>query len=195
MLVPNILASVGHYYNDAPILIESNVASEIGHLLHTELEYPEVLWTKKDKQNKLRITYSGAKAQIGICTNYNVKAIGCSTLKSLIENDQLKIIDKNTVAEFTTFVAKGKSFEAQDGAHDDLIMCAVIFAWATRDPLFLELSQHDSRKEVIEKRSEEDEISLKLPFGFRKTGREINISSDIDENSYSDGKMFWHIVR
>jgi hypothetical protein len=193
MLLPNLLASIGHHYNTAPILVESNVASEVGILLHKELEYPDVLWTKKDKKKNIKLTYSaGGRNHVGVVTNYNVKAIGCSTLKSLIENDQIKIVDRNTISEFTTFVAKGRTFEAQQGQNDDLVMCCVLFSWATRDELFQSMLNNNARNEIIKKRDIEQSISEKLPFGFRKNA--TNNTNEDKKTLYSDGRLVWHIV-
>jgi len=190
MLFPNILASVGHYYNSAPILIESNIASEVGYLLFSELEYENVLWTKKDDKGKVQLKYGGGgKARIGVDTTQSVKSLGCAALKSLIENDQIKIIDKNMIAEFTTFTAKGKSFEAQEGSNDDLVMTAVIFAWATRQDLFKDLSNNDARKVIIDQKQEDDVVNLRLPFGFRTGGQQE------EEETFSDGNYLWHIVK
>ena len=48
------------------------------------------------------------------------KKIGTSNLKSLIEGDKLLITDFDIISELSTFISKGKSFEAESGATDDL---------------------------------------------------------------------------
>ena len=53
-----------------------------------------------------------------------------------------KIIDKkednsfDIIAELSTFISRGKSFEAEQGAHDDLVMCLVIFSWMANQRYF-----------------------------------------------------------
>ena len=40
-----------------------------------------------------------------------VKKVGCSNLKALIEEDKLLITDYDIIAELTTFIEKGQSFQ------------------------------------------------------------------------------------
>jgi hypothetical protein len=54
------------------------------------------------------------------------KAVGCSTLKDLIEKNKLKLNHIQTIKELRTFVTKGISWAAEDGYHDDLVMGLVI---------------------------------------------------------------------
>ena len=48
---------------------------------------------------------------MGVRTTGPVKKLGCSVLKSLVENDKLLIDDMDIIQELYTFVAKGASFE------------------------------------------------------------------------------------
>jgi len=57
----------------------------------------------------------------GFNTTHSVKINACAKLKYLIETDRLKINSKAFISELKTFVAKGLSFEAKVGAHDDLV--------------------------------------------------------------------------
>ena len=57
----------------------------------------------------------------------------------------LIINDKDTILELFTFVAKGKSYEAADFKHDDLVMGLVLFAYLTTQPKFIDfLDREDS---------------------------------------------------
>ena len=58
-----------------------------------------------------------------------VKRVGCTTLKTLIETDKLKLNSDDTIYELTRFIATNNSFAAEEGANDDLAMTLVIFAW------------------------------------------------------------------
>lgn len=61
------------------------------------------------------------------------KKVGCSNLKTLIEDDKLIITDYDTISELTTFIQRKQSFEAEEGCNDDLAMCLVIFlGWLLR---------------------------------------------------------------
>ena len=57
----------------------------------------------------------------GFNTTHSVKINACAKLKYLIESDRLKVNSRAFISELKTFVAKGLSFEAKVGAHDDLV--------------------------------------------------------------------------
>ena len=56
-----------------------------------------------------------------------VKQIGCNMLKNLIEEDKLIINDFETIAELSSFASKAGSWEASQGAHDDLVMTCLLY--------------------------------------------------------------------
>ena len=72
-----------------------------------------------------------------------MKSVGCSMLKMLVEQQQLIINDKDTIEETKTFSKKGKSYEAEEGKHDDLIMGLVLFAWLTNQDFMKQLADND----------------------------------------------------
>ena len=114
-----------------------------------------------------------------------VKAIGCSNLKTIIEDDKVIINDYDIISELTTFIQKSNTFLAEDGCHDDLAMCLVIFAWLIAQPYFKEMTDNDIRKRIYEDQRDQIEQDM-APFGFVSDG----IS---DDNSFvdSDGDR-WH---
>ena len=56
-------------------------------------------------------------------TTGQLKRLGCSNLKNLIEENKLIIQDFDIINELSTFVARKGSYEAEEGSHDDLAMC------------------------------------------------------------------------
>ena len=68
-----------------------------------------------------------------------VKRIGCSNMKELIESKKFEIYDPNQISELMTFRAKGKSYEATSGNHDDLVMNLVLFSWFACTNMFEDL--------------------------------------------------------
>ena len=103
--------------------------------------------------------------QRGVRTTIPVKKLGCSVLKSLVENDKLLIPDMDIINELYTFVAKGQSFEADDGHTDDLSMCLVLFGWLTRQDYFKNLTERDVRLDVYQDEIERLEEEI-MPFGL-----------------------------
>jgi hypothetical protein len=83
----------------------------------------------------------------------------------MIENDKLLIDDMEIINELYTFVAKGQSFEADEGHTDDLVMCLVMFGWLTRQDYFKNLTERDVRLDVYKDEIERLEEEV-LPFGF-----------------------------
>ena len=94
-----------------------------------------------------------------------IKRIGCSTLKSLIEEDKLLVFDSDIISEFSTFVEQRGSFQADEGYHDDLTMSLVLFAWASNDPLFKDLMNANNREALYKQKIVQIEEEL-TPFGF-----------------------------
>ena len=81
-----------------------------------------------------------------------VKRVGCSTLKDLVETEKLIITDFESIQELSTFVARKSSYEADDGCYDDLAMTLVLFAWLTYQPFFKDLTNTDFRARLSEER-------------------------------------------
>lgn len=62
----------------------------------------------------------------GFYTSHTAKVTACAKLKALIETNKMKIYSKGLISEFKTFVAKGNSYAAIPGEHDDLVMATVL---------------------------------------------------------------------
>ena len=129
---------------------------------------------------------SGKKSQLGVNNTKNVKKVGCSNLKTIIEDDKMLIKDYDVISELTTFIQKSQSFEAEDGCNDDLAMCLVIFSWLIVQPYFKEMTDNDIRKRIYKEQKNQIEQDMS-PFGFIVDG----IS---DEQSFVDvdGDR-WHL--
>jgi len=149
LVYPSIIKRIGDYYNQAYALVEINDnGQQIVDSLFDDYEYENILSTVEIKQ-KMALTWGyGNKSSRGIRTTKSVKRLGCSILKTLIENQKLIIQDFDIIAELSTFVSKGTSFEADDGNHDDLVMCLVLFSWATNQQFFSDLSKVDIRQKL-----------------------------------------------
>ena len=187
LVYPTAIRSVADRYNSAYCLIEINdIGAQVADILYQDLEYENVLQSvyKGRAGQVIGSGFGGSQSQLGVRTTIPVKKLGCSVLKSLVENDKLLIDDMDIIQELYTFVAKGVSFEADDGHNDDLVMCLVLFGWLTRQEYFKNLTDVDIRKDIYEdemKRIEEDI----LPFGFMST------IDDEEPTSFYDGKDYW----
>ena len=149
VLFPTVIYNTAKLYNDAYVLVEINNTPQIADSLHNDHEY-ENLWkvfTGNKKPQQLSAGFARG-IQLGLKMSPQVKRIGCSNLKMLIEGDKLLINDFDTISELTTFVAEKNSFQAEEGANDDLAMSLVIFSWLTTQTYFKEIVSHDIRKQI-----------------------------------------------
>ena len=146
MLFPNIIWEVARNYNNAFILCEVNdIGDQVASILHYDLEYENMLMCAMRGRNGQQVGsgFSGSKTQMGVRMTQAVKKLGCSNLKTLMEDDKIVTNDYDIIAELTTFVQKKQSWEAEDGCHDDLAMCLVIFAWLVAQDYFKEMTDTD----------------------------------------------------
>ena len=168
MVYPTVIKTIADKYNTAYVLIETNdIGSQVADVLYEDLEYENMASTvyKGRSGQVISSGFGGSQMQRGVRTTIPVKKLGCSVLKSLVENNKLLIHDMDVINELYTFVAKGQSFESDEGHNDDLVMCLVLFGWLTRQDYFKNLTERDVRLDIYEDEiiRIEDEV---LPFGF-----------------------------
>lgn len=162
-------------YNNATILVEINdIGEQVGHALHYDFEYDNVLFTENAGRAGKRVSggfgAGAARPDKGIRTTKQVKATGCAILKLLIEQNQLIINDFHTIEELSTFSRKNNSYEAEEGKHDDLVMGLVLFAWLSDQQYFKDYTNINTMIKLRE-RSEEEVMNDLSPFGFVNDGR------------------------
>ena len=166
LLFPTVIYNAARYYNDAYVLVEINNTPQIADTLHADLEY-ENLWkvfTGNKKPQQLSAGFARG-VQLGLKMSPQVKKIGTSNLKTLIEGDKLLINDFATYSELTTFVETKNTFAAEQGANDDLVMGLVMFGWVTTQPYFKEIVAHDLRKQVqLENMNQFDDETVVEPI-------------------------------
>ena len=124
------------------------------------------------------------KAQLGVRTTKALKKVGCSNFKTMLEADKIFIQDFETIVELTTFVSKGQSYEADEGATDDLVMCLILFGWLSDQTYFKELTNMDIRQQLWKEKEDLVEQDM-APFGFVLDGISnedgVHIGETIDE--------------
>lgn len=172
LLYPNIIYKVAMDYNQAFVLIETNVSEQVAHILYTELEYENIIFVNRSTSGQVVSGgFGGGKTQLGVTTDKKVKRIGCHNFKSLVEENKLLISDADTISEISTFIELKGSYSADDGYHDDLVMPLVLFSWLTTNSYFKELNNVNLREMMYEKQITAIENEL-TPFGFYDDGGE-----------------------
>lgn len=173
MLYPNVIYKIAKEYNEAYMLIEINSSEQVPYILHNEFEYENMLRVYKGRNGQTIGFGGGSSSKLGVHTDKKVKRLGCSTLKSMMERNQIIVSDEHIIQEFSVFIEKKGSFSADVGYHDDLVMCLVLFAWLTTNEFFKDLSNADIRIAMYEQQMKDIESNL-TPIGFFNDGREDN---------------------
>ena len=180
---PTKIHEVAKAYNQAYVMVEVNdIGEQVANALQFDLEYDNlVMASMRGRAGQiLGAGFSGGRAQLGVRTTKAVKKIGCSNLKQLIEDNKLIIEDYDAVNELSTFIVRGSSYQADDGCNDDLVACMFMFAWATDQTYFKELTDNDIRRTMI--REQQDMLEQDMaPFGFIVNGIDDPFEDTIDE--------------
>lgn len=168
LMFPHTIVSMAEEYGTCPVLVESNndVGGQVSYILYYELEYENTVLTSHDKKGRGANASPSGKSAPGVKTNKQVKAQGCSNLKTMIENNTLIVNDFDCIAELGTFIQKGSSYEADTDCHDDCVMTLVLFSWFVKQDFFTEYSSSNISAHLYAKHMEEMHADL-APFGFR----------------------------
>ena len=187
LLYPSVISAVGMKYNQAFVMVEINdIGQQVADILHTDLEYDNLLITSTRGRGGQRIGGGFAKQiQLGVRTTKTVKSIGCSNLKDLLENDKLIIEDFDLIAELSSFISRKNTYMAEEGSHDDLVMCAVLFGWLTRQDYFKDLTDVDIRTKIYDekiKMLEDDALNVVLMDDGQPDPNVVDIDLGYDIN-------------
>ena len=194
IVFPSIIQKLGNAYNKAYVLIEINdLGQQVADAMQFELEYDNMMMvTQRGRSGQvLGGGFSGRGSQLGLRMTKGTKKIGTSNLKSLIEADKLLINDFDIISELSTFISKGKSFEAEPGSNDDLVMCLVIFSWLANQRYFKELTDVNVRGQMFTDQQNAIESDM-APFGFIDNG--LDDPEGNDNSFYDDAGELWSPV-
>lgn len=182
LLYPNVIHKVCKDFNDAYVLLEiNNVGQQIAEILYSELEYENIFRVGSSaKSGQFLTTGFKGGSFLGVKTSKQVKRIGCTNLKTLIESKKLLIFDKDIISELSTFIEVRGTYKADEGYHDDLVMTLVLLAWASRDPYFRELTNVNLRNALFENQMKQIEEEL-TPFGMVNTGLSEKVTAEVME--------------
>jgi len=176
ILYPTIIYKYANLYNEAYTIIEANdQGSLVCNGLYNDLEYENLHMDSLIRADR-----------IGVEMTRKTKRIGCSAIKDIIEHGKLDIVDPQTILEMSTFVAKGASYEASEGNHDDLMMNLVLFGYFAVGNNFEELTDVNLKEMMFEQRMKEIENDL-VPFGF------INDGQDDESNILEEDMGVWTV--
>ena len=184
---PELIYKINKNYNFPHTLCEVNNHNIVGEALHN-LQMPNLLMGRTvagrgGKGQDISHYFDSARSNFGIVTSDKTKIEGCMKLKDMIENHILLFEDDDILNEFLTFVPSKKSWAASAGNHDDLVMCLVLFAWASNTEYFKQIVNLDIRKMISKKEEENIDLSLSL-LGF--------VDLHIDSNREVSNGCVWY---
>ena len=184
ILYTELIYNVATNYNQAFVLIEINdIGEQVANILANDLEYENIFITNvKGRAGQVISGGFSSNRQLGVRTTKKVKRIGCSTLKDLVEDNKIIIEDFDLIEEMSNFITKKDSYEADEGYHDDLVMCLVLFSWLIRQSYFKDLTNSDIRERFLKDKEAMIEADL-LPFGFKYDAVDDNIKEVADPYS------------
>ena len=171
MLYPDIIGKVGKDYNNAFILVEVNdIGQQVVEILHQEIEYENILSTVNEQQKQYVSPGFGKSTKHGVTTSKQVKRQGCFAFKSLLEEQKMLVFDEHIIHEISTFTEKGNTYQADEGYHDDLVMCLVLFGWLSSQQFFKDMTDINTREGLYKQQMGDIETNL-TPF-IRLDGQE-----------------------
>lgn len=177
---PEIVYHYATMYNQAFVLVEINsLGQQVADTLFYDLEYENVYISQSNKKDGDIVDGFGGNTRPGFETTKKTKLIGCNAIKLIVEQDNLEVNSPDVIDEMSTFVRVGATFKAEEGKHDDLMMCLVTFGYLTQTTAFKNLFDYSLRQEFIKtqlRQIRDDE----LPLGFFSNG--MDDSDDIPLN-------------
>ena len=193
LIYPELIYNVANNFNKAFVFVEINdIGKQISNILYRDLEYENLFITAMKGRAGQRIGGGfGKNTQLGVRTTKQVKRIGCSTLKDLVEDQKIVIEDFDVIEELSNFISKKDSYEADEGHHDDLAMCLVLFGWLIRQEYFKDLTNSDIRQKYLADKEELLDEEM-LPFGFYDDGIDDTPQVErVDHYSLDDLRGFY----
>jgi hypothetical protein len=189
LVFPDYIFETATNYNNAFVLIETNsTGKQVADTLAYEFGYENLAWVGQSaKHGQVLFSGSAKQQQNGLRTDKRSKRIGCSNIKQVLENDLIKINDADTILEMSTFIQKGTSFEADEGAHDDIMMTLVLFGWLSTQDYFKALNDSDARIAVLAAHKAKLDSEMLPPI------LSIALSKDEPEIEVRGG-IVWHTV-
>lgn len=186
LLMPEFLHEWAEFYNNPYLIIENNegAGQSIADQLYNDYDYENLHFDKRADSNSTNITKS-RKRYPGFRTTPKSRRQILQTLKLFIENGKLIINDKKTINEFFQFILINNKYQADDGAHDDMVM-SLALAFVP----FINTKNFEDMRKVVANLYDECTENEKVNFTDMLTIGDFQSGTDDD---YEDIKTFTSI--
>lgn len=187
LLMPEFLNEWAEYYNNPYLIIENNegAGQSIADQMYNDYEYENLHFDKKTDSASTNLAKSRKKYP-GFRTTPKTRKQILQTLKLFIENDNLVINDKTTIDEFYQFILINNKYQADDGAHDDMIMSlAMVFV------PFCNTKNFEDMKKLVKALYASDESEREhVDFGELLTIGSFDSGTDEDYIKHEEKKIY-----
>lgn len=178
LIMPEFICEWATRYNRAFVIVENNegAGTFVASMLQIDYEYDNLYTVQK-----------GPKIEAGFRTTTKTRPQILETFQHFTDNHKCEIIDFSTITEANTFIIKDNKYQADNGCHDDLIMClALCFV------PFIDNKNFDNMKELIAKIHSKDNTEVDIS-DYMIIGDFDDFSDDNEENLIGksfDGEYF-----
>lgn len=182
-LMPEFLDEWGRRYNNAYMIIENNegAGTFVANMINLEFEYENLFFERKYSAGNI----SGKTSrEPGFRTTPKSRTQILETFKHFVDNKRLIIHDKNTITELYTFIIINNKYQADDGAHDDLVM-SLALAFAP----FVSSRNFEDMKDLVKKLYSDEDMSDTEFTDYLAIGNFDIATDDYSEESLA-GKKF-----
>ena len=125
--------------------------------------------------------FSGRGTSMGVRMTKQIKALGTSSIKTLIESDKMIINDFQLIEEMSTFSRRGNSWMAEDGCNDDPYDVSSHIWMVVKQQYFKELSNSNIRNQLYLEQQNLIEQDMST-FGFIDDGTLADeLKDEVDE--------------
>lgn len=182
-LMPEFLDEWGRRYNNAYMIIENNegAGTFVANMINLEFEYENLFFERKYSAGNI----SGKTSrEPGFRTTPKSRTQILETFKHFVDNKRLIIHDKNTITELYTFIIINNKYQADDGAHDDLVM-SLALAFAP----FVSSRNFEDMKDLVKKLYSDEDMG-ETNFTDYLTIGNFDITTDNESPENLAGKKF-----
>jgi hypothetical protein len=183
LLMPEFINEWCELYNKPYLVIENNegAGQSIADQMYNDYEYENLHFDKDVGRNK-------KKKYPGFRTTTKTRKQILQTLKLFIDNRKLEVNDKSTIGEFYRFILINNKYQADAGAHDDMIMSLAL----TFVP-FVNSKNFEDMRVVIKALYTDDDTKSGVSFTDMLTIGEFQDGSD-ESMGFTPSEQFSHNV-
>lgn len=182
LLMPEFINEWCEFYNNPYLIIENNegAGQSIADQMRNDYEYENLHYDVKSDSNSQNRAKS-RKGYPGFRTTSKTRKQILQTLKLFIENDKLEINDKSTINEFYQFILINNKFQADDGAHDDMIM-SLALAFVP----FISSKNFEDMRVLVKNLYESDDLDESEKFNFGELLTIGTFDDGVDEEHFRE---------